>query len=117
MKHLYLTNKWLLIINAVLFIIPYFGLLFLIILGIIQLIMCVVVIGKFNMLNKSGKTQLIVYSIITSSILILTMLSYNDDLYFNDTLFIFVIITSILLALLHLNITYLLYKNSQDEIN
>lgn len=110
MKYLYHINKWLVIINALLFIIPMIGFLFLIILGALQILMTIVITYNINKLNTSGKTQFVVYILFTSIILILTRITYNERLYFNDATLIIVLIISILLAFLHLNITYLLYK-------
>lgn len=117
MKYLYLTNKWLVVINAILFIIPYFGLMFLIVLGGIQLLMYLIIASKYSNLNKSGKTQFLIYSFFTSLVLVLSLISFNDTLYFNDVIYIGVLITSILLAFIHLNITYLIFKQSNHETN
>lgn len=115
MKYLYKINKWLIIINILLFIIPYFGLLFLIILGAVQVIMSVIIAFNFTQLAKNSKSQFILYSVITIIILIITKLTYNDRLYYNDTFFIIIMLTSIILAFLHLNITYSLYKPEHHE--
>ncbi|WP_445737748.1 hypothetical protein [Mariniflexile sp.] len=117
MKYLYQTNKWLVIINAILFIIPYFGLMFLIVLGIIQLIMYLIIVDNHSSLDKSGKTQFLIYSVATATILIITIISFTGVLYYNDALFMIVIVASILLAFIHLNITSLLRKPNQDETN
>ncbi len=113
MKHLYQINKWLVIINAVLFIIPYFGLMFLIILGAAQVLMSTIIAFNYSKLNRKGKIKFIIYSIFTLIILISTQLSFNEKLYYNDTIFIVIMITSIILAFLHLNITYQLYKSEK----
>ncbi|MFI0428384.1 hypothetical protein [Mariniflexile sp. HMF6888] len=115
MKYLYQTNKWLVIINTILFIITYLGLMFLIVLGTIQLLMYIIIAVKYNNLDKSGKTQFTIYSF--TAALVLTLISFNDKFYFDGTIFLAVLVISILLAFLHLNITYLLFKQSNHETN
>lgn len=111
MKNLYLINKWLIILNAVLFIIPAYGLLFLIVLGISQLILALIILINFNILNRNGKIQFIVYTTITIIDLTIIKLMFNDRLEQSNIVMISILITSILLAFLNLNITYIIYKN------
>lgn len=113
MKYLYLINKWLIIINALLFIIPFYGLMFLTILGSAQVIMALIIAFNFSKLNKSGKTQFIIYSIIT--IIVLFTVQCIDSIFTNVHHYVHkaCLIVSVLLAFLHLNITYLLYKSEK----
>lgn len=113
MKYLHQTNKWLIIINVILFIIPYFGLMFLVLLGASQVLMSIIIAANYSKLERNGKTKFIYYSILSIIILIITQLSFNDRLFYNDTIFVIVIIISVILAFLHLNITYQLYKSEK----
>lgn len=115
MKYLHFTNKWFLIINLLLFIIPTYGLLFIIITGIIQVFLGIIIAFNISKLNKNGKLLFLTYSISTLTILVLTYITYGEKLYFNNTIFIIVMVISILLAILHLKITHLLYKAETHE--
>ena len=106
MKFLYQTNKWLVIINALLFIIPFFGLLFSIILGAAQVIMALIIAYNIKKLNTRGKTKFGIYVLFSSIVLMLIKIMPNP----NDDIVIITLALCVLLALLHLNITYLLYK-------
>jgi hypothetical protein len=117
MKKLYTINKWLIIINTLLFIVPFFGLLFLIVLGGAQVTMAIIVAVNYTTLNKNRRIKFIIYSILTSIILITTQLTFDEGLINNSVAFFTVIIISVLLAFLHLNITYSLYKSEQNETN
>lgn len=111
MKYLYHINKWLVIINAALFIVPYIGLLFLIVLGISQLLMAFIILINYNILNKNGKIQFNIYATITILDLIIIKLLFDDTLMLSYTVVIVTLITSILLAFLNLSITYIIYKS------
>ncbi|MEP1490250.1 MAG: hypothetical protein ABJL44_06515 [Algibacter sp.] len=110
MKYLYQTNKWLIIINTILFLSPYIGLLFLILLGTIQVIMALISIPKFPKLDKNGKIKFIIYLVLTT--IILTTLFTKGS--WNNSVGKICVISSILLAFLHLNITYLLSKSEKQ---
>ena len=111
MKKLYKSNKCLMIINAVLFIIPYFGLMFLVVLGTLQVIMALIIIPEFSLFDKIGKIKFIIYFILTSIVLtsIFTLGSWHNNIYPIS------IIVSIPLAFLNLNITYLSTKIKTNE--
>lgn len=117
MKYLYQTNKWLVIINTLLFVVPYFGMLFLIILGASQIFMTIIIALNFNKLDISGKAQFITYSILTTIILSLIFIINESIFNLSNDCFIPIIIISVLLAFLHLNITYILYKTKNHETN
>jgi hypothetical protein len=113
MKYLYQPNKWLVIINIILFIIPYLGLMFLVLLGASQVLMSIIIVSNYSKLERNIKAKFICYSFLSLIILITTKLSFNDRLYYNNTIFIIVMLISVILALLHLNITHQLYKTKK----
>ena len=116
MKALYHINKWLVIVNAFLFIIPSLGLIFLILLGFVQIIMALAIGFSIEKYNKDIKFKFISYAILT--ILVLSLLLYTSNeasqsvLNFNSIV-IPIIVISILLAFLHLHITYIITKTSR----
>ncbi|MFG6685637.1 hypothetical protein ACGK9U_03580 [Mariniflexile sp. HNIBRBA6329] len=117
MKYLYQINKWLILINLLLFIIPIYGFMFLILTGVIQIVLAVVIAFNINKLEANGKILFLIYIVFTSIILFLTFITHNEKLYFGNITFIVVMVISLLLALLHLKITYLLFKKANHETN
>jgi|GEM_PF-2634447 len=114
MKNLFKVNRVLIITNIVLGLTIYLGLLFLIPLGIAQVIMSVIIYNNLKQYNQQIKNQFIIYVSITSIILIgivLSSLDVIDIKYF----FIHGMTISIIMAFLHLNITYLIFKTSTNQ--
>ena len=114
MKNLYLINKWLIIINTVLYITVYLGLIFQILLGAIQVIMAIIIAFNITKLTKRAKRLFQIYSITTITFLLLFLTDYiklNNDLY---ELITWIIIPQTL-AFLHLYITYLIYKTETKQ--
>lgn len=109
MKTLYKSNKYLIIFNAILFVIPYFGLMFLIILGTLQVIMALIIIPEFSKFDKKGKIEFITYLTLTTIVLI-TIFSLGS---WHNSIYPVSIIISIPLVFLHLHITYLLTKHNE----
>ncbi|WGD33736.1 hypothetical protein [Olleya sp. YS] len=107
MKNLYNINKTLIIINIILGFTIYLGLLFLIPLGIVQIIMAMVMIANEKKITKEIYNLLSVYCITTTVILIGFFFMYTSFLPSNDGLFLIMMIVSVLLAFLNLYITSL----------
>ncbi len=84
MKTLFKINKVIIIVNAILFIIPYFGLLFMIITGISQLTLFFIYVLKWKSIATQLKKHFIYYGVIASiSIALLFMskeFSYGRDI-------------------------------------
>ncbi|WP_299683330.1 hypothetical protein [uncultured Dokdonia sp.] len=66
MQTLFKINKVIMIINAILFIIPYFGLLFMIITGISQLTLFLIYVSKWKLIATELKKYFISYGIVAS---------------------------------------------------
>lgn len=115
MKKLHHINKGLIITNIVLGFTIYLGLLFLIPLGVLQIIMTINMIINEKKLNKGISNLLTIYCINTTSVLIVLFFIYTSFIPSNEGLLLAVILISILLAFLHLYITSLINKmlNSQ----
>lgn len=119
MKNLHNINKTLVIINIVLGFTIYLGLLFLIPLGIAQIIMAIVMIANEKKLTKEIYNLLTVYCIITTVILIGFFFIYTSFLPNNEGLFLIMMIVSVLLAFLNLYITSLvdvMLKTANDDL-
>lgn len=111
---MYLINKWFIIINIILYITVYLGLIFQILLGAVQVVMAIIIAFNFSKLIKRIKRLFIIYSIATIVFLVVFFTGYlksNNDLY---ELIAWVIIPQTL-AFLHLYITFLIHKNIQNE--
>ena len=120
MKALYHINKWLVIVNAFLFIIPYLGLLFLILLGSVQIFMAIIIACKHWELKKDILTKFILYSVLSavtlSFVWYISTVDPQNELSFNE-MGIPIITFSIGLAFFHLHITYLIFKTKYHEIS
>ena len=115
MKHIHKINKILIIINLILGLTIYFGLLFLIPLGIVQIIMSVIIAFYYRKLTNVIRLLLIIYCSITALVLISLLYMYlksND----NQGLFILSMCISVGLAFLHLKITYMIDKIVKPRI-
>lgn len=110
MKNVFHLNRALVIINVVLGFTIYLGLLFLIPLGIIQIIMSFTIYNYRHGFTKQIKTLFKTYVIITSIILIGILLILFDITSINQGVIYCGLLTSIIMAFLHLKITYLIYE-------
>jgi len=110
MKNLYHINKVLIIINIALGLTIYLGLLFLIPLGIVQIIMSIIIAYNEKKLTKEIRSLFNTYSITSSLILIGILFMYCKFIPDNHLLIYIGLATSILMAFLHLKITYLIHK-------
>ena len=108
MKNLYQINKWLIIVNALLYITIYFGLIFQILLGTVQVIMAIIIAFNYSKLTVKTKRLFIIYSFATS--IVLTLIFFTDYLNSTNYLIHWIIIPQ-MLAFFHLYITYLIYKS------
>ncbi len=108
MKHLYQINKVLIIINLILGLTIYLGLLFLIVLGIAQIIMSVIIAYNEKQLTKEVSTLYNIYALTTVSILVIFLLMYCAFIPSSSILIFSMIAISIIIAFLHLRITYLI---------
>lgn len=111
MKNLFKINKVLVIINIILFIIPYFGLLFLMVLGASQVIMSFVIGYNLKQLNKKTELLFTIYSL-TAVFILLNFFFMNLGFTPNNAPNIVIsMILSVVMAFLHLKITHMIYKN------
>jgi len=113
MKNLFLVNRLLVIINIILGFTIYFGLLFLILLGAVQIIMSIIIASSNKTYNTKIKTLFNTYALITTSILVGICLMSLEIIPISAGIFYFGMGSSIIMAFLHLNITHLIY---QEEI-
>lgn len=75
MKTLYMINKVLIIINVILGLTIYFGLLFMIITGFAQVVMFIVYLSKWKKISDQYKTHFITYGCLTIITLIALFIS------------------------------------------
>jgi hypothetical protein len=102
MKNLYRTNKWLIIINLLLYLTIYFGMIFQIFLGAVQVLMSIYIFTKYNSLDKRIKPLFIAYVVLT--VIILSLIT--SGLIVNTGFITVYLIIPMLLAFFHLYITY-----------
>ncbi len=110
MKELHKINKILIIINIILGFTIYAGLLFLILLGIVQILMSLIIAYNRKQLNNYTMILFSIYTVVTTSILIGILLTYYEFVPITETLFVLGLSISITMAFLHLKITYLIQK-------
>lgn len=116
MKYLFQINKVLIIVNIILGFTIYLGLLFLIPLGIIQIIMAFIIAFNKGKLNKKTMFLFKTYCIITGSVLIGLLSMYMD--YITNQAFLFCLLgVSIVLAFMHLKITHMIFQTLQKNEN
>ena len=114
-KSLYKLNRNLMITNAVLFLTVYFGMIFLIFLGLFQVISSLIIAFDFKKLTSKSKQLFISYAVLTISYFIIMLVtdymrSNNDFIQFLTWIFI-----PVLLSFLHLNVTYLMHKSNKER--
>ncbi len=102
MKTLHKLNKRLVIVTLLLYFTIYLGALFQIVLGSVQILMSLYLVTKFKMFNNDVKTLLSIYLLLTSIILYII---YKGGIE-NDLQLIVYLIIPMVLAFLHLFITY-----------
>ena len=112
-KSLFQLNRNLMITNAVLFLTVYFGMIFLIVLGLFQVVSSLIIASDFRKLTSKSKQLFITYSVLTISYFIIMLVtdymrSNNDFIQFLTWIFI-----PVLLSFLHLHITYLMHKSNK----
>lgn len=109
-RSLYKLNRNMIICNAVLFLTVYFGMLFLMVLGLFQIIASINIACELKKFTSKVKKLFIVYSAITITFLILiattSLMTSNNDF----VQFLFWLLIPVSLAFLHLYITYLIQK-------
>jgi len=110
MEKLYLINKVLVIINVILGFTIFLGLYFLIILGIAQILMSLIIAYNKKQLTEAITQMFNTYSIITAIILTGILLMYCKIIPSVDLLVYIGLIVSVIMAFLHLYITYLIHK-------
>ncbi|WP_353778900.1 hypothetical protein [Winogradskyella sp. 3972H.M.0a.05] len=108
---LYKINIALIIINTLLIIIPYYALLFLMVLGACQVLLALIIGLFLNQLDKDGKIKWIIYMVLTSIVLSTMYLTGKQILKLDFAAVMICMFISIGLAFLNLNITYLFSKN------
>ena len=84
-KSHYKQNKNVMIVNAVLFLIPYLGMLFMIVLGLFQVIISIIIASKFNTLALKAKQLFVTYIIV---IFIYITLVFTTD-YIHSSMILF----------------------------
>ena len=116
MKHLHITNTCLIGINVLLYFAIFPGMLFQIVLGIVQVIMAIIIAFHLKELTLKTRNLFYIYSIVTMIMLSLYAYHYIADIrnHGNYYLAIYFIIP-ICLAFLHLYITYLINRNLEHE--
>lgn len=110
MKKIHQINKGLIITNVVLGFTIYLGLLFLIPLGIAQIIMTFILFKNKSKLTKEISTLLLNYVIFTTIVLIIFLLIYFSIITSKEELVIALMVISVILAFFHLYITSLVNK-------
>ncbi len=110
MKNLYKINKFLIITNIVLGFTIYAGLLFLIPLGIIQIMMSLIIAFNRKQLNNDTMILFRIYTVVSTGILTGIILMYFEFIPITNTLFVLGLSVSIIMAFLHLKITHLIQK-------
>lgn len=110
MKTLFLLHKWLIIILSVLFLTIYFGVLFMIPVGFIQILCFLYLLGKWSYLNFKIKSYLTVYAILAAT----ALMGLAIDQFSSEWTFAVLWLSGVL-AYFFLYITYLCYKNEKDS--
>lgn len=105
-KIIFRFNLILIIINILLIAIPYFALLFLMVLGAFQILFAVIIGFRFNRMSAIVKTNYLLYILLTASVLYIFFLLKNGFLDSGQQLITLCFIASICLAFQNLFITY-----------
>ena len=116
---IYQVNKFTLIINACLLVTIIYGMAFLIVTGVVQLLITVKLYFNYNQLSQNIRKKLNTYSIITLTLFIAMLikefiLTLDFKVGFYIWLALFIIIP-IALAIFHLSITYKLKNELQSN--
>lgn len=109
MENIYKTNKWMIIITLALYLTLWGGVLFQLILGLIQLISCGIYIENWSKIKPSLKPLLVLYCIITIPLIALLFI-------FPETFMMIIWIGSMFLAFYFLYITDQQNKFSNHEL-
>lgn len=81
MKLIYETNKWWIITTLVLYLTFWGGILFQILLGLIQLVSYIIYISNWSKVKPSLKKPLTIYGIITSLLLVFLFSGINESIF------------------------------------
>lgn len=110
-KIIFRFNLILIIINISLIIIPYYALLFLMVLGVFQILFAVIIGFQFNKMSIIIKTTYLLYILLTASVLYTFFLLNNGFLDSGQQLITLCFIASFCLAFQNLFITYKLQQS------
>ncbi|WP_461598159.1 hypothetical protein [Winogradskyella sp.] len=110
-KIIFRFNLILIIINISLITIPYYALLFLMVLGVFQILFAVIIGFQFNKMSVIIKTTYLLYILLTASVLYTFFLLNNGFLDSGQQLITLCFIASFCLAFQNLFITYKLQQS------
>lgn len=110
-KIIFRFNLILIIINILLIIIPYYALLFLMVLGVFQILFAVIIGFQFNKMSIIIKTTYLLYILLTASVLYTFFLLNNGFLDSGQQLITLCFFASFCLAFQNLFITYKLQQS------
>ncbi|MGB5982270.1 MAG: hypothetical protein WBG46_09010 [Nonlabens sp.] len=110
MKTLFLLNKWLIIILSVLFLTVYFGVLFMIPVGFLQILCFLYLLGKWDALNPKIKSYLKTYGLLAATALV----GLAIDQFSSEWTFAILLLSGVL-AYFFSYITYRCYKIDRQE--
>ncbi|PPK96230.1 hypothetical protein [Nonlabens sp. Asnod3-A02] len=83
MRLLFKINKYVLITNLVLFLIPPFGMLFMMLLGLFQVVSSVYLLTRYNKISKTVRWMTISHLLLSLFIVTFFFMLFNDMLEFN----------------------------------
>ena len=113
-RSLYKLNRNLMICNAILFLTIYFGMLFLMVLGLFQVVASIIIACEFKKFTLKVKQLFIMYSSVTLAFLTVIVTSIVTTNFMNSSndflQFLMWLLAPLSLAFLHLYITYLIQK-------
>ena len=85
MKLIHKINFWTLAINIVLFIVPYFGMAFMMVLGAVQLVLALaIVFSYYNNLDNNDRVNIKIYWLLVAADILAIIAYHAFDSFFND---------------------------------
>lgn len=109
-KVIYLLNITLIVFNLILILIPFYALLFLMVLGAFQILFAIIIGFYFKEMSLAIKTNYLIYILLVTSVLYTFFLVNKGFLDFGQQLITLCFVTSICLAFQNLFITYKIQK-------
>ncbi|MBL87144.1 MAG: hypothetical protein CMO82_10850 [Winogradskyella sp.] len=105
-KVIYLLNITLIVFNLILILIPFYALLFLMVLGAFQILFAIIIGFHFKEMSATTKTNFLIYIFLVASVLCTFLLISKGFLDSGQQLITLCFVTSICLAFYNLFITY-----------